>query len=45
LLYAAASEQRSHYEIDAGGRFLHWPELDEDISVAQLLAGADHTST
>ena len=45
LLHAAASEQRSHYEIGAGGRSLHWPELDEDISVAHLLAGADHSST
>jgi hypothetical protein len=45
LLHVASSEQRSQYEIGAGGRSLHWPELDEDISVAQLLAGADHTST
>ena len=45
LLYAAASEQRSQYEIGAGGRSLHWPELDEDIAVAHLLAGADLTST
>ena len=44
LRYAATSEQRQ-YEVGAGGRSLHWPELDEDISVAQLLAGADHTST
>jgi len=26
------------------GRSLHWPEIDEDLSVAQLLAGADQTS-
>lgn len=45
LLHAAAPEQRRQYEIGAGGRSLHWPELDEDISVAQLLAGADHSST
>jgi hypothetical protein len=45
LLHTAASEQRSRYEIGAGGRSLHWPELDEDISVAHLLAGADQTST
>jgi hypothetical protein len=44
LLHAASSEQRSHYEIGSGGRSLHWPEIDEDLSVAQLLAGADLTS-
>lgn len=41
LLHAAAHEQRRQYEIGAGGRSLHWPDIDEDISVAQLLAGAD----
>ena len=44
LLHAASPEQRSQYEVGAGGRSLHWPEIDEDISVAQLLAGADHNS-
>jgi len=44
LLHAASAEQRAHYEIGAGGRSLHWPEIDEDLSVAQLLAGADQTS-
>lgn len=37
----AAPDARAHYEIGAGGRGLHWPELDEDLSVAGLLAGAD----
>ena len=37
----ASPEQRALYEIGAGGRGLHWPELDEDISVAGLLAGGD----
>jgi hypothetical protein len=44
LLHAASPEQRSHYEIGAGGRSLHWPEIDEDLSVAQLFAGADQSS-
>ena len=44
LLHAASPEQRSRYEIGAGGRSLHWPEIDEDLSVAQLLAGADQNS-
>jgi hypothetical protein len=38
----ASPEQRAHYEIGAGGRGLHWPELDEDVSVAGLLAGGDN---
>lgn len=41
LLHNATSEQREHYEIGGGGISLHWEELDEDISVAGLLAGAD----
>lgn len=44
LLHSASAEQRSQYEIGAGGRSLHWPEIDEDLSVAQLLAGADQTA-
>jgi hypothetical protein len=44
VLHAASSEQRSQCEIGAGGRSLHWPEIDEDISVGQLLTGADHRS-
>ena len=41
LLRGATSEQRSKYEIGGAGTSLHWPELDEDLSVASLLAGAD----
>ena len=44
LLHGASSDQRSRYEIGAGGRSLHWPDLDEDLSVAQLLAGGDQNS-
>jgi hypothetical protein len=44
LLHEAAPEQREHYEIGAGGISLHWPEIDEDLSVASLLAGADWES-
>ena len=40
-LYGATPEQRANYEIGAGGRGLHWPDLDEDLSVAGLMAGAD----
>jgi hypothetical protein len=39
LLHAAGPEQRAVR--DRCGRALHWPDLDEDISIAHLLAGAD----
>jgi hypothetical protein len=45
LLHTAAPQQRKQYEIGAGGRSLHWPELDEDLSVAQFLAGVDWQAT
>ena len=44
LLHSASAEQRKAYEIGAGGRSLHWPELDEDLSVAQLLAGTENSA-
>ena len=45
VLNAASPEQRTNYEIAGGGISLHWPELDEDLSVAGLLAGGDPRST
>ncbi|MFN7010559.1 MAG: DUF2442 domain-containing protein [Allorhizobium sp.] len=36
-LLAATAEQRLSYELSAGG--IHWDALDEDISVAGLIAG------
>ncbi len=44
LLHEAAPEQRAMYEI-GGGVSLHWPEIDEDLFVANLQAGADWEST
>jgi len=41
LLHAAQPEQREKYEIGGGGISLHWPEIDEDLAVANLLSGAD----
>ena len=40
-LYGATPEQRANCRIGAGGRGLHWPDLDEDLSVSGLMAGAD----
>lgn len=45
LLHEASPESRKQYEIGGGGVSLHWPDIDEDISVAGLLAGADSQST
>jgi hypothetical protein len=44
LLRNATPEQRTKYEIGGGGISLHWEEIDEDISIAGLMAGADMTS-
>jgi hypothetical protein len=35
----ATPEERSSWRLIGGGRGVHWPEIDEDISVANLLAG------
>ncbi|MGI9068722.1 MAG: DUF2442 domain-containing protein [Pyrinomonadaceae bacterium] len=45
VLLKASPEQRTKYEIGGGGTSLHWPELDEDLSVAGLMAGADIQSS
>jgi hypothetical protein len=41
LLHEATPGERKKCEIGGGGVSLHSPELDEDLSVANLLAGAD----
>ena len=38
-LRAAAPGERSDWELIGRGEGIHWPALDEDISVAGLLAG------
>jgi hypothetical protein len=38
LTYATAKE-RKNWRLIAGGQGIHWADLDEDISVANLLAG------
>ena len=44
-LHHASSREREKYEIGGGGISLHWPEIDEDISVANLMSGVDWKST
>ncbi len=38
LLYGKPQE-RAEFEIIGDGKYIHWPMLDEDLSVAGLLAG------
>jgi hypothetical protein len=38
LLHATPG-QRNHFEMIGDGEGIHWPEIDEDISVAGLLRG------
>ncbi|MFQ5637792.1 MAG: DUF2442 domain-containing protein [bacterium] len=45
LLHQATSKQRQKSEVGGGGISLHWPGIDEDISVANLMAGVDWQST
>ncbi len=35
----ASSAERADYELMGDGEGIHWPQVDEDISVAGLLAG------
>ncbi len=32
-------EERAQYELSGGGYGIHWPALDEDISIENLLEG------
>ena len=38
-LLHATEEQRQNWELLGDGEGIHWPEIDEDLSVAGLLAG------
>jgi hypothetical protein len=35
----ASPAERDNWRLIAGGEGIHWPDLDEDISVESLLAG------
>ena len=39
-LVVADENERNNWELIGRGEGIHWPDLDEDISVANLLAGA-----
>lgn len=38
-LWYGTAEERAHLEIIGDGTLVHWPDLDEDLSVAGILAG------
>jgi len=38
-LVDGSPDQRAHWEILGDGEGIHWPDLDEDLSVAGLLRG------
>jgi hypothetical protein len=38
-LSEATPEQRAHFEILGAGEGVHWPDIDEDISVQGMLSG------
>ena len=44
-LFQGTADERNHYELIGGGEGIHWPDLDEDISVEGLLAGRPSAET
>jgi len=38
-LAAGTKKEREHYELIGDGEGIHWPALDEDISVEGIIAG------
>ena len=38
-LLHGTKQEREHFELIGDGEGIHWPDLDEDISVEGLLAG------
>ncbi len=41
-LLHATQEERDNWELIGEGQGIHWPDLDEDLSVEGLIAGARH---
>jgi hypothetical protein len=38
-LLHATPEERNHWRLIGGGEGVHWPDLDEDLSAANLVLG------
>jgi hypothetical protein len=43
-LLRATPAQRARFELIGDGQGIHWPDVDEDLSVAGLLRGAPSVS-
>ena len=43
-LLRATAEQRQNYELLGDGAGIHWPDVDEDLTVAGLLRGTPSAS-
>ncbi len=43
-LRKATPDQLAKCEIIGAGSGIHWPDLDEDLSIAGLMAGVNHRS-
>jgi len=44
-LLRATPEQRNNFELIGDGEGIHWPEVDEDLSVAGILRGVHAPGT
>jgi hypothetical protein len=42
LLQKVSSQERNVFEISPSGYGIHWPLIDEDISIDGLLGSCDH---
>lgn len=38
-LWYGNKQERAHFEIIGDGAYIHWPDLDEDLTVIGILAG------
>jgi hypothetical protein len=43
-LLRATPAERAHFELIGDGQGIHWPDVDEDLSVAGLLRGTRSAS-
>jgi len=38
-LWYGSPEERQHFEVLGDGAYIHWPDLDEDLSIEGMVAG------
>ena len=43
-LLQATPTQRSNFELLGGGQGIHWPDIDEDVSIEGLLRGPESSA-